>query len=85
MTQTRLLNYVAFAALMISTLLGFQSLWGLLFLYWTIPSVQAGRTFLLSDVTRDDDPVLFWLIQVAWVVLGLMLVAIEFFPSKVAP
>ena len=85
MTQTRLLNYVAFAALMISTLLGFQSLWGLLFLYWTIPSVRAGRTVLLSDVTRDDDPVLFWLIQVAWVVLGLMLVAIEFFPSKVAP
>lgn len=80
MTQTRLLNYATFAALMIATALGYQSLWGLLFLYWTIPNFYSGHAFLLSDVTRDDDPVLFWLIQIAWVVLGLMLVALDFFP-----
>ena len=80
MTQARLLNYATFAALMIATALGYQSLWGLLFLYWTIPNFYSGRAFLLSDVTRDDDPVLFWLIQIAWVVLGLMLVALDFFP-----
>ncbi len=80
MTQARLLNYATFAALMIATALGYQSLWGLLFLYWTIPNFYSGHAFLLSDVTRDDDPVLFWLIQIAWVVLGLMLVALDFFP-----
>ena len=80
MTQTRLLNYATFAALIIATALGYQSLWGLLFLYWTIPNFYSGHAFLLSDVPRDDDPVLFWLIQIAWVVLGLMLVALDFFP-----
>ena len=80
MAQARLLNYATFAALMVATALGYQSLWGLLFLYWTIPNFYSGRAFLLSDVTRDDDPVLFWLIQIAWVVLGLMLVALDFFP-----
>ncbi|MEP1199056.1 hypothetical protein [Tateyamaria sp.] len=80
MTQARLLNYATFAALMIATALGYQSLWGLLFLYWTIPNFYSGHAFLLSDVTRDDDPILFWLIQIAWVVLGLMLVALDFIP-----
>ena len=78
MTQARTLNYIAFAALMIATAFGYQSLWGLLFLYWTIPNFYSGHAFLLSDVTREDDPILFWLIQIAWVVLGLMLVAFDF-------
>lgn len=80
MTQARRLNYVTFAVLMIATALGYQSPWGLMFLYWTIPNFQSGHAFLLSDVTRDDDPILFWLIQIAWAVLGLMLVALDFIP-----
>lgn len=80
MTQARLLNYATFAALMAATALGYQSLWGLLFLYWTIPNFYSGHAYLLSDVIRDGDPVLLWLIQIAWVVLGLMLVALDFFP-----
>jgi len=77
----RVLNYIAFVVLMISTVMGFQFLWGLLFLYWTIPNFYSGHAFLLSDVTRDDDPVLFWAVQFAWVVLGLLLVVIDFFPQ----
>ena len=81
MTRSRLLNYAAFAILMLSTVLGYQALWGLMFLYWTIPNFYSGHAFLLSDVTRDDDPILFWLIQIAWVVLGLLLVALDFLPQ----
>ncbi|MCL6283551.1 hypothetical protein M3P21_08375 [Ruegeria sp. 2012CJ41-6] len=80
MTQARSLNYLTFAALMIATALGYQSLWGLLFLYWTIPNFRSGHAFLISDVTRGEDPILFWLIQIAWIVLGLMLVTLDFFP-----
>jgi len=78
MKPNRSLNYVVFAALMISTALGYQSLWGLLFLYWTILNFRTGRAFLLSEVSRDQDPILFWLIQIAWGVLGLWLVAQDF-------
>ena len=79
--NSRVLNYFAFAALMISTALGYQFLWGLLFLYWTIPNFYSGHAFLLSDVTRDHDPLLFWAVQAAWVVLGLILVLGDFFPQ----
>lgn len=72
--NTRLLNYCAFIALMISTAFGYQFLWGLLFLYWTVPNFYSGHAFLLSDVKRSDDPILFWAVQIAWIVLGAWLV-----------
>lgn len=81
MTQPRILNYITFAALMAATALGLQSLWGLLFLYWTVPNFYSGHAFLLSDITRRDDPLLFWLIQIAWVVLGLMMIAADALPG----
>ena len=80
MKQSRVINYVVFVILMIATALGYQALWGLLFLYWTIPNFYSGHAFLVSDVTREDDPILFWLIQTAWVVLGLMMIALDFLP-----
>lgn len=76
----RVLNYVTFIVLMISTVLGYQFLWGLLFLYWTVPAYYSGRAFLLSDVARDEDPILFWAVQSAWFVLGGLLVVIDLYP-----
>ncbi|MDA7966496.1 hypothetical protein [Ruegeria sp.] len=81
MRQARSLNYIAFAALMISTALGFQSLWGLLFLYWSVQSYHTGHAFLLSEVTRAQDPVLYWLIQLAWIVFGVLLVMADLLPG----
>ena len=81
MNNSRIQNYVVFAVLMVATAMGYQSLWGLLFLYWTIPNFVTGHAFLLSDVTRDKDPILFWLIQIAWVVLGLVMILGDFLPA----
>ena len=79
---TNYINYLAFAALMGATVMGWQSLWGLLFLYWTIRSFYSGRTVLLSDITRNEDSVLFWLIQIAWVVFGVLLILADFLPGR---
>ncbi|PID95893.1 MAG: hypothetical protein CSA85_00025 [Alphaproteobacteria bacterium] len=81
MKQDRLLNYITFAVLMVATALGFQSLWGLLFLYWTVPNFATGHAFLLSNVTRAKDPLLWWLVQIAWIVLGVMMIASDFLPG----
>lgn len=79
--NARVLNYTAFVVLMASTALGYQFLWGLLFLYWTIPSFASGHAFLLSDVMRDEDQMLFWAVQIAWIVLGVLLVASDIYPQ----
>ncbi len=81
MTLSRFLNYLAFALLMISLALGFQSLWGALFLYWSARSIGTGHVFLLSAVIRDEDPILFWLIQFAWVAFGLWMIAADVLPA----
>ncbi|MEM9290777.1 MAG: hypothetical protein AAGD01_03765 [Acidobacteriota bacterium] len=81
MSKRQTVNYLAFAALMVTTILGFQALWGALFLYWVLPNLATGRTFLVSTVTRAEEPVLFWCIQAAWVALGLLLIASDFLPG----
>lgn len=78
-SRDRVLNYVAFAALMATTAIGLWTLWGVLFLYWTVLSLRSGLAFLLTDITREADPILFWLIQIAWLVLGLLMIAADFF------
>ena len=65
MSHSRVLNYVTFLLLMLTTALGYQSLCGLMFIYWTIPNFYSGHAFLLSDVTHEEDPILFWLVQIA--------------------
>lgn len=70
-------NYVAFGVLMASTAMGIQLLWGLLFLYWSIDGFRTSNAFLLSSVSRSDDQVLFWLIQTAWVVFGIWIIAAD--------
>ncbi|MEX3007778.1 hypothetical protein [Hoeflea sp. TYP-13] len=79
--NARVSNYIAFAALMVSTALGYWFVWGLLFVYWAIPSFYSGHAFLLTDVVRDEDPALFWLVQIAWIVLGALLVMHDVFPQ----
>ena len=81
MKQLRALNYIAFAALIITTMLGFQSLWGLLFLFWTVQSYRSVHAFLLSEITRNEDPVLYWLILMAWAAFGVLLVMADVLPG----
>jgi len=79
--ESRVLNYITFFALLLTTALGYWFLWGLIFIYWTIPGFNSGRTILVSDVTREDDGFLFWAVQIAWIVFGALLVASDIFPD----
>ena len=81
MNSQRLVNYAAFVALMVSTGLGVGFLWGLLFLFWTVWSIRSRRTILVFDVSRDEDPFLFWLIQAAWAALGVIMILSDFYPA----
>lgn len=81
MATKKIANYAALGILMVATFLGITAVWGLLFLYWVIPNFQSGHAFLISDIARDDDPVLFWLIQVTWIVFGVVLLIYDFVPT----
>jgi hypothetical protein len=84
MSKMRLMNYLALPVLLLAAVLQIYWLWGLLFLWWIVPSVMAGQTALVFDVERDKDPVLFWAVVTLWALFGLMMVAASLFPEYAA-
>jgi radical SAM superfamily enzyme YgiQ (UPF0313 family) len=42
-----------------------------LFLIWSIQGIKNRNAFYLDNVSRDENPVLFWLISVLWIVLSI--------------
>ncbi len=80
MTTQRLINYIALPALLIAAVLSQYWIWGLLFLWWLVPSVISGQAALVTEVNRDEDPILFWAVVSLWALFGLMMIAASLFP-----
>ena len=70
-TGFRPLTLVALVVLGIATYFDWYWVWGLLFIYWALPSVLHGEAFLIERITRADNPILFWLITGMWVFFGV--------------
>ncbi len=81
MSHTRTANYIALPVLLAAAVLGYYWVWGLLFLWWTIPTILNGQAFLVFEINRNDDPVLFWAIVCLWALSGLMMLAASLFPQ----
>jgi hypothetical protein len=81
MNHSRTANYIALPILLAAAVLGYYWVWGLLFLWWTIPTILNGQAFLVFEINRDDDPVLFWAIACLWALSGLMMLAASLFPQ----
>ena len=54
-------------------------LWGVLVLLWVVPDIRRGSTHLLENVDRGDNPVLFWLICLTWLLGGLLLIGFSLY------
>ncbi len=82
--QSKLPTVVALAVLLYSTLVGWYWVWGIFFLYWAVSGIVMGHAFVVQTVSRDESPVLFWLISIAWLVLAGLTIFDDFFP-EIAP
>lgn len=49
-------------------------IWGLIFLFWSAPSLFTGVTFLVEPVHQSENKWLFWIIVTLWLSLALMLI-----------
>lgn len=81
MNTTRLINYIALPVLLVAAYLQIYWLWGMLFLWWIVPSVMTGQTALFFDIERVKDPVLFWAVVILWALFGAMMIAASLFPQ----
>lgn len=84
MNRQRIANYIAFPILLISAVLGIYWVWGLIFLWWLVPSVLSRQAMLIFEVTRDEDPILYWAVIVLWALFGLAMIAASIFPQYAA-
>ena len=73
----RWLTLGALAVVVAAVVFNFQWLWGLLFLFWVVPSLTTGVTFLVEPIHRDENPWLYWTITTIWLGLSLALIAID--------
>ena len=73
----RWLTLGALAIVVTAVVFNFQWLWGLLFLYWAVPALATGVTFLVEPIYRDQNPWLYWIIVTMWTGLSLALIGID--------
>lgn len=45
-------------------------IWGFFFLLWAIGDIRSRRTHLLEEVSRNDSPILYWVIISMWLFFG---------------
>lgn len=79
--QPRLIDYIALPILLVAAWFGIYWGWGLLFLWWAVPSVMFGQAFLVHEIDRSEDPVLFWIVVILWALFGAMMIAVSLFPQ----
>ncbi|WP_052261645.1 hypothetical protein [Leisingera sp. ANG-M1] len=84
MNRQRLLNYIAFPVLTGAAVLGIYWIWGLLFLWWLVPAVISGQSFFVFEISRSEDPLLFWAVAALWALFGVMMIAASLFPQYAA-
>lgn len=59
--------------LFLAVAMGWSWMWGVLFLYWLIPSILTRQVFFIELIQRNDDPILYWVIVTTWFVLSLLM------------
>ncbi|MEM7156135.1 MAG: hypothetical protein AAF799_24995 [Myxococcota bacterium] len=68
---------VVLALLVAATVFNLYSVWGLLFIFWAVDGIRAGETYIVQNLSRTEDAVLFWVCCVTWIGMGLWLVVAD--------
>lgn len=66
------IDAVALAALWVGVILGQVWVFGVLFVSWAIYDIVRRRTHFINEFGRSDQPIMFWLIAISWLILGIL-------------
>jgi hypothetical protein len=45
--------------------------WGIVFLIYILPDMFSGVTHFVEPISRDDNPILFWIIILSWLLMSI--------------
>ena len=63
---------VVLAATWAVTAIGQIWIFGLLFLAWAAYDIAMGESYFLQRIKRNDNPLVFWAIELSWIGFGLL-------------
>ena len=72
---------IALPIVLILPLMGFYSVWGILFIYWAVHSITSGSAFFVEPLEREETPLLFWIITLMWVFFGVLYIIYDLYPE----
>lgn len=79
-TRAKWPSVAVLAALLAATAVGWYWVWGIFFLYWSIYGIVTGQAFVVQMVYREENPNIFWFINVSWVVLAVITILYDAAP-----
>ncbi|MEM9277934.1 MAG: hypothetical protein AAGA76_05130 [Pseudomonadota bacterium] len=65
------INWLTLALLIIATVYNHYWVWGLLFIFWAVFAFRGDSGHLLLPVSRQTDSVLYWAVNIMWLIFGL--------------
>lgn len=66
---------LALAVILVSLWYDFANVvFGLLFLLWTVGEARTGKMFIVEEVSRKTNPILFWFITVLYILLSVAVI-----------
>ena len=75
---------VALGLLLAATAAGWYWIWGVFFLYWAVYGIVTGQAFVVQAITREENPLLFWLVSLTWVALAVIAIVYDISPLMIS-
>ncbi len=76
-SKTKWKSILAIVIVISGILMDFPLLFGVLYLIWAIGDLKTGHAYIIEDISRHENPLLFWLIVFVWMSSGLYLILSE--------
>lgn len=67
---TKWRTIIALILMYIALFMNWEWAWGVLFLLWVIPDLFSGVTFFIEPIQRNENPMLYWIIIVSWILMA---------------
>ena len=75
--RNHVINAIAIIVLLLATAFSHVWVWGLLFCFWAVRGFQAGKAFLLSELTSRQAPGTSFAINLMWLVFGIWYIVVD--------
>ena len=62
---------IALAMVYISIIFNQMWLIGLLFVFWTIQALKDRKAFIIEEIRKENNPILYWIIVITWALAAL--------------